>query len=94
MIYFIFAESEKIILKNRKWRSMTEKTVLPANVRLNDDTAYVEKLRKVMAGNGGYCPCRIQRTEDNICICTEFRGQIADPDFEGFCHCKLYYKEK
>ena len=19
---------------------------------------------------------------------------IADPDFEGYCHCKLYYKEK
>ena len=20
--------------------------------------------------------------------------QIADPDFEGYCHCMLYYKEK
>ena len=22
------------------------------------------------------------------------RAQIADPDFEGYCHCMLYYKEK
>ena len=47
-----------------------------------------------MAKNGGYCPCRIQHIPDNICICKEFREQLADPDFTGFCHCKLYYKEK
>ena len=22
----------------------------------------------------------------------EFKEQIADPDFEGYCHCMLYYK--
>ena len=27
-------------------------------------------------------------------MCQEFRDQIADPDFEGFCHCMLYYKSK
>ena len=42
----------------------------------------------------GYCPCRIQKTEDYKCMCKEFREQIADPDFEGYCHCMLYYKEK
>ena len=24
----------------------------------------------------------------------EFREQIADPEFEGYCHCMLYYKAK
>ena len=67
---------------------------LPENVRLNEDSGYVEKLRAVMAKNGGYCPCRILRTAENICICAEFRNQMADPEFEGFCHCKLYYKSK
>ena len=43
---------------------------------------------------GGYCPCRIQRTEENKCICSEFRAQMADPSFEGYCHCMLYYKSK
>jgi len=54
----------------------------------------VEKLRSVMAKNGGYCPCRLQKTPENICICEEFRNQMADPEFTGYCHCKLYYKEK
>ena len=26
-------------------------------------------------------------------ILKEFRDQIADPEFEGFCHCMLYYKK-
>lgn len=73
---------------------MAEKFELPGNVRFSEDLVYVEKLRSVMEKNGGYCPCRIQRTDENICVCAEFRDQIADPDFEGFCHCKLYYKEK
>ena len=28
------------------------------------------------------------------CICEEFKQQIADPELEGYCHCKLYYKSK
>ena len=67
---------------------------LPSNVKFNSDSKFVERLQSVMQKNGGYCPCRIQRTPENICICQEFREQMADPDFSGFCHCKLYYKEK
>ena len=26
------------------------------------------------------------------CSCEEFRKQMADPSFEGYCHCMLYYK--
>ena len=42
----------------------------------------------------GYCPCRVGKRPEYKCMCEEFRKQIADPDFEGFCHCRLYYKEK
>ena len=42
----------------------------------------------------GYCPCRLPKKEEYKCICEEFRQQIADPDFEGYCHCMLYYKSK
>ena len=73
---------------------MAEMIDLPKNVRFNDDSVYVKKLQAVMAANGGYCPCRIQRTTENLCVCAEFKDQMADPEFEGFCHCKLYYKEK
>ncbi|MBQ4324780.1 MAG: ferredoxin thioredoxin reductase catalytic beta chain [Clostridia bacterium] len=62
-------------------------------IRLNPDVAIVEKIREGLKAKGGYCPCRLERTEDNRCICREFREQMADPDFHGYCHCKLYYKE-
>lgn len=63
-------------------------------VRLNEDKAVVERIRQGLKERGGYCPCRLQRTEDNKCICKEFREQMADPEFEGYCHCMLYYKSK
>ena len=63
-------------------------------VRLNPDEEVVKRVRKGLKRTGGYCPCRLQRTEDNKCMCREFREQIRDPNFEGFCHCMLYYKEK
>ncbi len=73
---------------------MEMKMDLPVNVRLSENRDYVSKLQEVMAKNGGYCPCRLQRTPENICICEEFKQQIADPEFAGYCHCRLYYKEK
>lgn len=66
---------------------------LPDNVKLNPDCKVVERLQEVMRKNGGYCPCRIQRIPENICICSEFKAQIADPEFKGYCHCHLYYKD-
>lgn len=60
----------------------------------NPDAETVAKIREGLRRKEGYCPCRLQKTEDNICMCREFREQIADPEFEGFCHCRLYYKEK
>lgn len=63
-------------------------------IRLNEDGELVAAIREGLAHTGGYCPCRREQTEENKCICREFREQMADPDFEGYCHCMLYYKEK
>ncbi|MGN0602748.1 MAG: ferredoxin-thioredoxin reductase catalytic domain-containing protein [Oscillospiraceae bacterium] len=63
-------------------------------VKLNDNTEVVARVKEGLKRTGGYCPCRIKRTDDEKCICKEFRDQIADPNFEGFCHCMLYYKSK
>lgn len=63
-------------------------------IRLNEDKETVERIKEGLRMKDGYCPCRLQRTDDNKCMCREFREQIADPDFEGYCHCMLYYKEK
>lgn len=74
--------------------NMEKNMVLPEKVRLNRDQAMVEKLLAVLEKKGGYCPCRLKKVPENMCICEEFRQQIADPEFEGYCHCQLYYKEK
>ena len=63
-------------------------------IRYNENTEIVEIVKEGLAKSGGYCPCRRERTEDTKCMCREFREQIADPNYEGYCHCMLYYKEK
>lgn len=64
------------------------------NVRFNENEEIVRNIQEGLKKTGGYCPCRLERIEDNKCMCKEFREQIADSDFEGYCHCMLYYKEK
>ena len=63
-------------------------------IRLNEDKEIVVRIREGLKMKGGYCPCRLEKSEDNKCMCKEFRDQIADPNYEGYCHCLLYYKEK
>lgn len=63
-------------------------------IRLNEDKALVAAVKEGLRQKGGYCPCRMEKSDDNKCMCKEFREQIADPAFEGYCHCMLYYKEK
>ncbi|MBR5186955.1 MAG: ferredoxin thioredoxin reductase catalytic beta chain [Clostridia bacterium] len=63
-------------------------------IRFNEDAELVAQIKEGLKRKGGYCPCRLQKTEDTKCICKEFRQQIADPEFEGYCHCLLYYKSK
>lgn len=61
-------------------------------VTFNPNKAVVDAVKEGLKKTGGYCPCRTQRTEEYKCMCKEFKEQIADPDFEGYCHCMLYYK--
>ena len=65
-----------------------------SRIRLNPDKEIVKMVKEGLKERGGYCPCRRENTEENKCMCLEFRRQIEDPDFEGLCHCMLYYKEK
>lgn len=61
-------------------------------IRLNENAEIVATVKEGLKRTGGYCPCRLERTEDTKCMCTEFKNQIADPTYEGYCHCMLYYK--
>lgn len=61
-------------------------------VTYNTDEEIVKRVKEGLEQRGGYCPCRLEMSEDTKCMCKEFRDQIKDPNFEGFCHCMLYYK--
>lgn len=63
-------------------------------ISYNPDENVVKIIKEGLEQKGGYCPCRLEMTEDTKCMCKEFRDQIKDPDFEGFCHCLLFYKAK
>lgn len=60
----------------------------------NENKDIVNTIREGLKRNDGYCPCKREKTEDTKCMCKEFRDQIADLNFEGYCHCLLYYKKK
>ena len=38
-------------------------------IRLNEDPEVVKTVREGLAARGGYCPCRVERTEEYKCIC-------------------------
>lgn len=63
-------------------------------ITYNTDKEIVKQIKEGLEQTGGYCPCKAERTDDNKCMCKEFRDQIKDPDYEGFCHCMLYHKSK
>ena len=63
-------------------------------VTFNENKELVAKVQEGLKRTGGYCPCRLERTPDTKCMCKEFRDQIADPSYEGDCHCLLYYTHK
>lgn len=63
-------------------------------ISFNQNEDIVKVVKEGLKKTGGYCPCRTERSEDTKCMCKEFKQQIADPEFEGYCHCLLYYKSK
>lgn len=55
---------------------------------VNSDKELVKEVRAGLKRTGGYCPCRVARTEDTKCLCKDFRDQSN----EGECYCGLYVK--
>lgn len=55
---------------------------------MNPDKEIVRIIDEALQKNGGFCPCKLEKTKDTKCMCKEFKEQ----DFEGECHCGLYIK--
>ena len=61
----------------------TEYEIIP-----NPDFLHRKKIEEAVRNNGGYCPCKIEKNEDTLCPCKEFR----DNNKSEYCHCGRYYK--
>lgn len=70
-------------------KATIKKELANVKIKINPDQEIVSTIRKGLKRTGWYCPCRRERTE---ATCQEFKNPIADPGFEGVCHCMLYYK--
>ena len=44
-----------------------------AKIRLNDNEELVKVIKDGLKARDGFCPCRLEMSEDNRCICKEFR---------------------
>ena len=63
-------------------------------IRLNPSLEDVVKIRKELTERSGFCPSVGGNSPASRCMCKEFKAQIADPSFEDYCRCHLFYKEK
>ena len=61
-------------------------------VTLNPDGKLAETVRAGVLRKNGFCPCRLQKLPEFFCPCDEFKAQLRDPAYHGFCHCRLYLK--
>lgn len=56
-------------------------------IRFAGDAETTQKIAQAIIDNQGYCPCKLEKTPDTLCMCKEFRDQPS-----GVCHCGLYIK--
>ena len=57
-------------------------------ITINPDGAEVERIRRAVRENGGYCPCQLEKNENTRCMCKNF----VNSEQGGWCHCGLYFK--
>lgn len=52
-------------------------------LKLNPDKEHVEKVRKAIKDNVGYCPCSLIKDDNHKCVCKDAIEKLD-------CHCGLY----
>ncbi len=61
-------------------------------VKYNPDEKMVKNVLNGLARKEGFCPCRLPKLPEFYCPCDEFKGQLADQNYHGLCHCRIYLK--
>ena len=67
---------------SQRWKDLYQRVV----DYYNDEESYSELPEEFTVSPSEKCV-----TQEDL---QKFRQQIADPEFEGYCHCMLYYKSK
>lgn len=63
-----------------------------AKVGMSPEAKIVAAVKAGLIRKNGYCPCRLPKNPEFFCPCDEFKGQMADPEYHGLCHCRYYLK--
>ena len=87
-------ESKNYRISENRHKTYPANMVIKLKILLNPDKEIVKEVRKQLIRTGGYCPYMLIRSPATLCMCEDFRAKIADPEFEGYCHCLMYYKQK
>ena len=58
-------------------------------VKFNPDPEVVKMIKEGLKAKDGYCPCRLQKTPENKCICQEFRQQIENATQLYYAQCAV-----
>jgi nicotinate-nucleotide adenylyltransferase len=65
---------------------------IAGKVEYNKDGKIVEAVLRGLEKKGGYCPCRLPKSPEFFCPCSEFLDELEDPLYHGLCHCRLFSK--
>lgn len=53
--------------------------------KINPDSKHVDLIIEGLIKKDGYCPCKVQKTIENMCPCDDFINT-------GYCCCGLWVK--
>ena len=59
-------------------------------IKPNPNEEIYKEVSEAVKTNDNYCCCEIEKNEDTLCMCKNFR-ESQDTDF---CHCERFYKVK
>jgi len=54
----------------------------------NPNKQEYDLITNLVRKNDNFCPCRLEKTQSNKCMCDDFLRQ----DYEGECHCGRFVK--
>lgn len=83
-VLYQIVDGERFDITYKFWRNLGGK----ASFELNPDLEHVKRVRESLERikeryGEKYCPCNVDRSEDTICPCKDYRET-------GKCRCKLY----